>query len=188
MVKTLDVAPSPPMGTQLATNPPVEGEEWLEPGDMVLLYTDGLTEARRPNGELFTVERLAKFIERKPPTGCPLPKRCADCAKRSSKAVKGPCATTPPRCSSSGAAASKASCPKPSDSAGSQLAAGRKSLRAAREAPTRDVLSAEGVADRRARSVPAVQRPPTGPGLRNALIGHEIVILGEPQRDVRRAA
>lgn len=31
---------------------------------MILLYTDGLTEARRPGGELFTVERLGEFIER----------------------------------------------------------------------------------------------------------------------------
>jgi hypothetical protein len=64
LVKTLDVAPSPPIGLQLAAAPPVEGGESLEPGDMVLLYTDGLTEARRPDGELFTVERLGEFIER----------------------------------------------------------------------------------------------------------------------------
>jgi serine phosphatase RsbU (regulator of sigma subunit) len=31
---------------------------------MVLLYTDGLTESRRPDGALFTAERLAEFIER----------------------------------------------------------------------------------------------------------------------------
>ena len=64
LVKTLDVTPSPPLALQLATGPPAEGSESLEPGDMFLLYTDGLTEARRPGGELFTVERLGEFIER----------------------------------------------------------------------------------------------------------------------------
>ena len=58
---------------QLATSSPVEGEEWLEPGDMLLLYTDGLTEARRPDGQLFTVERLGEFIERQAANGLPAP-------------------------------------------------------------------------------------------------------------------
>ena len=73
LIKILEVAPSPPMGMKLADGPPVEGEEWLEPGDMVLLYTDGLTEARRPDGGLFTVERLAEFIERQAANGLPAP-------------------------------------------------------------------------------------------------------------------
>jgi len=64
LVKTLDVTPSPPLALQLAAGPPAEGTESLEPGDMFLLYTDGLIEARRPGGELFTVERLGEFIER----------------------------------------------------------------------------------------------------------------------------
>ncbi len=68
-VKTLDVEPSPPMGVGLATGAPVEGTAALEPGDMVLLYTDGLTEARRPGGDLFSVERLAEFIEREAANG-----------------------------------------------------------------------------------------------------------------------
>jgi hypothetical protein len=69
LVKALDVAPSPPLALQLAGSPPVEGRESLEPGDMLLLYTDGLTEARRPGGELFTVERLGEFIEREAASG-----------------------------------------------------------------------------------------------------------------------
>ena len=69
LVKTLDVAPSPPLALQLAAGPPLEGRESLEPGDMVLLYTDGLPEARRPGGELFTVERLGEFIEREAASG-----------------------------------------------------------------------------------------------------------------------
>jgi hypothetical protein len=69
LVKTLELRPSPPLGLQLADEPPLEGEEALQPGDMVLLYTDGLTEARRPEGELFTVERLGEFIERQAANG-----------------------------------------------------------------------------------------------------------------------
>jgi hypothetical protein len=71
--KALEVAPGPPLGLRLAESPPPEAEEALEPGDMVLLYTDGLTEARRPDGELFTVERLAEFIEREAASGLAAP-------------------------------------------------------------------------------------------------------------------
>ena len=73
LIGTLDVAPSPPLGLLLADHEPVEGEESLQPGDMVLLYSDGLTEARRPDGELFTEERLAEFIERQAANGLPAP-------------------------------------------------------------------------------------------------------------------
>ena len=68
-VKTLDLEPAPPMGVELATGAPAEGTLALEPGDMVLLYTDGLIEARRPGGELFSVERLADFFEREVANG-----------------------------------------------------------------------------------------------------------------------
>jgi serine phosphatase RsbU (regulator of sigma subunit) len=71
LIKTLELEPSPPLGMHLANSPPVEGQEALEPGDMLLLYTDGLTEARRPDGELFTVERLGQFIERQAANGFP---------------------------------------------------------------------------------------------------------------------
>jgi stage II sporulation SpoE-like protein len=69
LIKTLDVVPSPPMGMQLATSPPIVGEASLEPGDMVLLYTDGLSEARTPGGELFSAERLGEFIEHEAASG-----------------------------------------------------------------------------------------------------------------------
>jgi serine phosphatase RsbU (regulator of sigma subunit) len=73
LVKALDGAPSPPMGMQLATSPAVMRDEYLEPADMVLLYTDGLAEARRPDGELFSAERLGEFIERQAANGMPAP-------------------------------------------------------------------------------------------------------------------
>jgi phosphoserine phosphatase RsbU/P len=37
-------------------------EEWLEPGDLVFLYTDGLTEAQAPDGEFFGTKRLCQII------------------------------------------------------------------------------------------------------------------------------
>jgi hypothetical protein len=73
LIKELDLPPAPPLGTQLAATAPAEGHESLEPGDMLLLYTDGLSEARRPGGQLFTVERLGEFIERQAAGGEPAP-------------------------------------------------------------------------------------------------------------------
>jgi serine phosphatase RsbU (regulator of sigma subunit) len=72
-VKELGVPPSPPMGTKLEDGEPAIGEVDLEPGDMVLFYTDGLTESRRPDGSLFTTERLAEFIERQAGAGAAAP-------------------------------------------------------------------------------------------------------------------
>jgi len=40
------------------------GEVRLEPGDMLLLYTDGLTEAGNPAGDLFSEERLVEALRR----------------------------------------------------------------------------------------------------------------------------
>jgi serine phosphatase RsbU (regulator of sigma subunit) len=40
---------------------PVVVEEALEPGDRLLLYTDGITEARSPTGEQFGIDRLIDF-------------------------------------------------------------------------------------------------------------------------------
>jgi hypothetical protein len=73
LIKTLDLPPAPPLGLRLAGGPPAVGRESLEPGDTLLVYTDGLTEARRPDGALFTVERLGEFIERQASTGQPAP-------------------------------------------------------------------------------------------------------------------
>ena len=56
-------APStaPPWG--LTTRPPVLAREALEPGDAVLLYTDGVTDARTPDGDLFGVDRLVNLTQ-----------------------------------------------------------------------------------------------------------------------------
>ena len=39
-------------------------EEWLEPGDRIVLYTDGITEARTADGEFFGLDRLVDLLER----------------------------------------------------------------------------------------------------------------------------
>jgi hypothetical protein len=39
-------------------------QETLQPGDQVLFYTDGMTEARTVDGEFFGVERLVGFVTR----------------------------------------------------------------------------------------------------------------------------
>jgi serine phosphatase RsbU (regulator of sigma subunit) len=41
---------------------PGVSEQLLEPGDTLLLYTDGITEARSADGELFGLDRLTEFI------------------------------------------------------------------------------------------------------------------------------
>jgi serine phosphatase RsbU (regulator of sigma subunit) len=61
IVRTLDEGGGVPLG--LGTRP-VVGEESLEPDDRVLIYTDGLTEARSEEGELFGVERFADLVSR----------------------------------------------------------------------------------------------------------------------------
>ncbi len=73
LVKTLDLPASTPLGWQLTDDPPQVGSEQLQPGDRVLLYTDGLTEARTAEGEFFTTERLARFLERQSAAGLPTP-------------------------------------------------------------------------------------------------------------------
>jgi serine phosphatase RsbU (regulator of sigma subunit) len=54
--------PSPPLGLQQAR--PAVCETTLHPGDRVLFHSDGIVEARSPEGEFFGEERLADFVIR----------------------------------------------------------------------------------------------------------------------------
>jgi serine phosphatase RsbU (regulator of sigma subunit) len=71
VVKTLDRAISPPLG--LRTGDSVVSSERLEPGDRLVLYTDGVTEARDANGEFFGNDRLVDFVAREAAGGRPTP-------------------------------------------------------------------------------------------------------------------
>ncbi|KOR27159.1 serine/threonine protein phosphatase, partial [Achromatium sp. WMS2] len=44
-----------------------EHTEQLHTDDLLLLYTDGITEAKNPEGDFFTAERLQSVLERHPP-------------------------------------------------------------------------------------------------------------------------
>jgi serine phosphatase RsbU (regulator of sigma subunit) len=63
--------PCRPLGLQ--DSKPVCCETRLEPGDRLVLYTDGITEARSPNGEFFGEQRLADFISAAAAAGDPAP-------------------------------------------------------------------------------------------------------------------
>ena len=73
LIKVLDLHPGTPLGVPFGELPPAIGEEALEPGDRLLLYSDGVTEARTADGSFFTAERLAEFLERQAAAGLPTP-------------------------------------------------------------------------------------------------------------------
>jgi serine phosphatase RsbU (regulator of sigma subunit) len=60
LVRPPHCPPIRPLGLQESR--PVCCETRLEPGDRLVLYTDGITEARSPHGEFFGEQRLADFI------------------------------------------------------------------------------------------------------------------------------
>jgi serine phosphatase RsbU (regulator of sigma subunit) len=75
LVKELHARPVLPMGLgELSQqDDPHVGTETLEPGDLVLFYSDGVVEARSPAGTFFGVERLAELVTRHLAAGLPPP-------------------------------------------------------------------------------------------------------------------
>jgi hypothetical protein len=70
VVKTLWADGGQPLGLGF---PGDETEESLEPGDQVVFYTDGVTEARSPDGTFFGTDRLADLVSRASAGGQPPP-------------------------------------------------------------------------------------------------------------------
>ncbi|HEX6471281.1 MAG TPA: PP2C family protein-serine/threonine phosphatase [Streptosporangiaceae bacterium] len=64
----LECEPASPMGLALGDRPTVY-EDQLEPGDRLLCYTDGIIDARSPEGELFGLDRFTDFIVRREADG-----------------------------------------------------------------------------------------------------------------------
>ena len=71
VVKTLDSIVNPPLALQ--RDAPEVGEERLERGDRLLLYTDGVIEARDADGEFFGTARLVDLVTREAGAGRPAP-------------------------------------------------------------------------------------------------------------------
>ncbi len=63
-VEVLDGAPATPLGLPMFRTVVDVYETQLEPGDSLVLYTDGVTEARRAGGEQLGLDGLREFIQR----------------------------------------------------------------------------------------------------------------------------
>ncbi len=74
VLKELFLDPTVPMGLGgLLRETPLVGSEALEPGDMVLFYSDGVVEARSPDGTFFGVDRLVGLVTQHLAAGLPAP-------------------------------------------------------------------------------------------------------------------
>jgi hypothetical protein len=71
-LKQLQCEPTPPMGFQLPVAP-VQCRQHLQPGDRLLLYTDGIVEARNPTGDQFGLRRFTDFVIRHEADGLSAP-------------------------------------------------------------------------------------------------------------------
>lgn len=67
-VQSLPVEPGLPLGV-LEDEQYIESNFQFRPGDQVVFYTDGITEARNPEGELYGLERLDSALRRCRPDG-----------------------------------------------------------------------------------------------------------------------
>jgi serine phosphatase RsbU (regulator of sigma subunit) len=72
VVRELDEVTAPPLGLGLLGDGPPVAEVQLEPGDRIVLYTDGVVEARDEHGEFFTPERLAALVDHEASGGRPI--------------------------------------------------------------------------------------------------------------------
>jgi hypothetical protein len=68
-VKTLECEPSLPAG--LNGTVAEIAQQWLEPEDHVLFFTDGMIEARSPSGEMFGESHLGEVLAREVQAGLP---------------------------------------------------------------------------------------------------------------------
>ncbi|TYB46809.1 PP2C family protein-serine/threonine phosphatase [Actinomadura chibensis] len=71
-VTTLECRPGAPLGTELGDTPELCSEQ-LQPGDRVILYSDGIVEARDPEKQEFGLERFVDFIIKREADGLPVP-------------------------------------------------------------------------------------------------------------------
>src|SRR4051794_20780210 len=71
--RTLNGQPATPLGSGIAGSPPTVSQTSLEPGDLLLFYTDGVPDARDRDGERFGTEGRSRFIEREASAGRPAP-------------------------------------------------------------------------------------------------------------------
>lgn len=71
-IRHLECPPAHPMGTNLGLAGTVCREQ-LQPGDRIVLYTDGITEARRADDGEFGLERFTDFLVLRHAEGLPVP-------------------------------------------------------------------------------------------------------------------
>lgn len=71
-VRTLECYPTHPLGMDFEMPVHVCSEQ-LQPGDRIIMYTDGMVEARDSQGEEFGVEQFVRFIVRQEADQLPVP-------------------------------------------------------------------------------------------------------------------